>query len=295
MLKNSFKQFLKFILVMFFGFFFATNASATTDENGAIIENNTFGTAYPIGYWQYHGSTICKLEAGKPEAFFSFTANANDRVYASITLSQELVNTGAKVEIFNTTSLTSAISTGIKVVNPTSITPFIFANAASTANSQNFYIKVTRGTFVGNMYFPVSINNRIYSANGTFNFTGTASNAGNPNILTNPSGVDSSVIYMDLTNNTTIPNGAIVKSITTTGTLNPSNLGGITHKILSAENNVWYTAIVSGTFGLTTSNNLKVAKKWSFKYNFKAKSSSKMSNVKANITYEYDLTNQFKY
>ncbi|WP_151029530.1 hypothetical protein [Aliarcobacter cibarius] len=145
------------------------------------------------------------------------------------------------------------------------------------------------------MYFPVSINNRIYSANGTFNFTGTASNAGNPNILTNPSGVDSSVIYMDLTNNTTIPNGAIVKSITTTGTLNPSNLGGITHKILSAENNVWYTAIVSGTFGLTTSNNLKVAKKWSFKYNFKAKSSSKMSNVKATITYEYDLTNQFKY
>ena len=37
MLKNSFKQFLKFILVMFFGFFFATNASATIDENGAII------------------------------------------------------------------------------------------------------------------------------------------------------------------------------------------------------------------------------------------------------------------
>ena len=280
---------------MFFGFFFATNASATTDENGAIIENNTFGTAYPIGYWQYHGSTICKLEAGKPEAFFSFTANANDRVYASITLSQELVNTGAKVEIFNTTSLTSAISTGIKVVNPTSITPFIFANAASTANSQTFYIKVTRGTFVGNMYFPVSINNRIYSANGTFNFTGTASNAGNPNILTNPSGVDSSVIYMDLTNNTTIPNGAIVKSITTTGTLNPSNLGGITHKILSAENNIWYTATVAGIFGLTTSNNLKVAKKWSFKYNFKGTSSSTMSNVKAAISYEYDLTKQFVY
>ena len=179
--------------------------------------------------------------------------------------------------------------------NPTSITPFIFANATSTANSQTFYIKVTRGTFVGDMYFPVSINNRIYSANGTFNFTGTASNAGNPNILTNPSGVDSSVIYMDLTNNTTIPNGAIVKSITTTGTLNPSNLGGITHKILSAENNIWYTATVAGIFWLTTSNNLKVAKKWSFKYNFKAKSSSKMSNVKATITYEYDLTNQFKY
>ena len=293
MLKNSSKQFLKFILVMFFGFFFATNASATTDENGAIIENNTFGTAYPIGYWQYHGSTICKLEAGKPEAFFSFTANTNDRVYSSITLAQELLNTGVSVQIFNSSQL-PITPVNSAIVNPTSITPFIFANATSTANSQTFYIKVTRGTFVGDMYFPVSINNRIYSANGTFNFTGTASNAGNPNILTNPSGVDS-FIYMDLTNNTTIPNGAIVKSITTTGTLNPSNLGGITHKILSAENNIWYTATVAGIFGLTTSNNLKVAKKWSFKYNFKAKSSSKMSNVKATITYEYDLTNQFKY
>ena len=100
---------------------------------------------------------------------------------------------------------------------------------------------------------------------------------------------------MDLSTNTTIPKEAIVKSITTTGTLSPSNLGGITHKILSAENNVWYTATVAGIFGLTTSNNLKVAKKWSFKYNFKGTSSSTMSNVKAAITYEYDLTKQFKY
>lgn len=295
MLKNSFLKLLKFFLVMVFGLSFATNAFATTDQYGSIIDNNTSSTAYPIGYWQYMPSTICNLKAGQTVAFFSFTANANDRVYASITLAQELVNTGAKVEIFNPTSLTSAISTGINVVNPTSVIPFIFANADATTNSQTFYIKVTRGTFVGDMLFPVSINKRISSGMGTFNFTGTASNPGNPNVLTNPNGVDSSVIYMDLSTNTTIPKEAIVKSITTTGTLNPSNLGGITHKILSAENNVWYTATVAGIFGLTTSNNLKVAKKWSFKYNFKAKSSSKMSNVKATITYEYDLTNQFKY
>ena len=41
MLKNSSKQFLKFILVMFFGFFFATNASATTDENGLYLHKGT--------------------------------------------------------------------------------------------------------------------------------------------------------------------------------------------------------------------------------------------------------------
>ena len=172
---------------------------------------------------------------------------------------------------------------------------FIFARANSTSNSQTFFIKVTRGNYVGDMFFSPSINNRISSGNSTFNFTGTATNPGNPNILTNPNGVDSSVIFMDLTTNSTIPTGAIVKSFTTSGSLTPSNLGGITHKILSAQNNVWNTAIVSGTFALTTSNNLEVARIWSFKYNFKAKSSSKMSNVKANISYEYDLTDQFQH
>ncbi|QKF78419.1 hypothetical protein [Arcobacter defluvii] len=293
MLKNCFRLVLKFILVMFFGFLFATSASATINENGAIIENNSFATAYPIGYWQYHASTVCMLEAGETEAYFSFTANSGDRVYASAILSQDYVNSGMTIQTFNNNQVSLAPASD-DVITSASVLPFIFANASATSNSQTFFIRVTRGSYVGDMFFPISINNRISSGMGTFNFTGTASNTGNPNILTNPNGVDSSVIYMDLTNNTTIPNGAIVKSFATTGTLNPSNLGGITHKILSAENNVWYTAIVSGTFGLTTSNNLKVAKKWSFKYNFKGTSSSKMSNVKAKISYEYDLTNQFQ-
>ena len=295
MLKNSSKQFLKFILVMFFGFFFATNASATTDENGAIIENNTFGTAYPIGYWQYHGSTICKLEAGKPEAFFSFTANTNDRVYSSITLAQELLNTGVSVQIFNSSQL-PITPVNSAIVNPTSITPFIFANATSTANSQTFFIKVTRGSYVGDMFFPVAVQNRIGTGVGTFNFTGTATNAGNPSILTNPNGVDSSVISMNLTTNSTIPTGAIVKSISTASTITPS-MSGVTHKILSAQTNVWYTSSVSsatsGTFAITTANNLEVARTWSFKYNVKPKGASTMKNVKATINYEFDKTNQF--
>ena len=54
MLKNSFKQFLKFILVMVFSSLLATSASsATIDETGAIIDNNTFATAHTMGYWQF--------------------------------------------------------------------------------------------------------------------------------------------------------------------------------------------------------------------------------------------------
>ena len=48
-------------------------------------------------------------------------------------------------------------------------------------------------------------------------------------------------------------------------------MSGVTHKILSAQTNVWYTSSVtsatSGTFAITTANNLEVARTWSFKYN----------------------------
>lgn len=296
MLKNSFKQFLKFILVMVFSSLLATSASsATIDETGAIIDNNTFATAHTMGYWQYHGSTICRLKADQTVAYFSFTANANDRVYASVTLDQAYVGTNASIQIFNANqSPSSTIST--TVINPTSLMPFIFAPANSTLNSQTFFIKVTRGSYVGDMIFPVRIENRIGTGVGTFNFTGTATNAGNPSILTNPNGVDSSVISMNLTTNSTIPTGAIVKSISTASTITPS-MSGVTHKILSTQTNVWYTSSVSsatsGTFAITTANNLEVARTWSFKYNVKPKGASTMKNVKATINYEFDKTNQF--
>ena len=51
---------------------------------------------------------------------------------------------------------------------------------------------------------------------------------------------------MDLTNKSTIPVGAIVKSITTSGTISPSK-GGILHKISSNQNNIWHTATVEGS------------------------------------------------
>ena len=76
-------------------------------------------------------------------------------------------------------------------------------------------------------------------------------------------------------------------------------MSGVTHKILSAQTNVWYTSSVSsatsGTFAITTANNLEVARTWSFKYNVKPKGASTMKNVKAIINYEFDKTNQFQY
>ena len=103
-------------------------------------------------------------------------------------------------------------------------------------------------------------------------------------------------LSMDLTNNSTIPAGALVKSITTSGTLYPS-LGGIHHKISPTVTSLWYDSTVasatSGYYDISLYNNLDVAQQWNFRYNSTATSSSTMSNVKATINYEYDVTDQF--
>jgi len=258
----------------------------------AITGNNSFSTAYLMGYWEYHGSTICKLEAGQNAAYFKFIASDGDRVYASVSVDSD--EEGAIIETFNQNQ--HKIDEGSIVINPEIGIPFIYANADATSNGQYFYIKVTRGSYSGDMYFPVSINNRISSGNGTFSFTGTASNPGNPDILTNPNGVDSTIISMNLTNNSDIPNEAMVKSITTSSRISPS-IRGITHRIFSSETNTWYTSTVSsstsGYYNISLSDDLNVKRSWSFRYNATAMSASTMSNVKATISYEYDVTRQF--
>jgi hypothetical protein len=155
MLKSIFRQLLKFVLVMFVGFSFVTTASAAS---GAITGNNTFATAHLMGYWKYATSTICMMDVNQSEAWFKFTTNANDRVFASTLLDQGSINKGVSIQILN--SIPSMISEGHQVVNPTSVVPFIFANVDS-ASSQTFYIRVTRGSYAGDFYFPVAIQDRI--------------------------------------------------------------------------------------------------------------------------------------
>ncbi|WP_281884769.1 hypothetical protein [Paenibacillus sp. YYML68] len=263
--------------------------SSATPALASITGNNTFGTAYNMGYWKTSTSDVNILPAGIAEAYFKFTANAGERVYAKSTYNTNY--TGMTIEVLNSSGM--QVSYGTTVINPDSL-PFIYANANATSNSQTFYIRVSRGSYDGDMYFTVSVLDRIKSGSGTFSFTGKAVNSGNSGL--NPSGVDSSVISMDLTNNTSIPRNAIVKSVTTSGSQSPSQ-GNVTHKIMPNQTMVWYTSTVSssssGSYTINVANGLHVAKMWSFKYNAKATASSTMSNVKATFNYEYDVTDQF--
>ncbi|MCG3675287.1 hypothetical protein L5F46_10940 [Aliarcobacter butzleri] len=294
MFKFSFKPLLKSILVMFFGFVFTTNAFGTP---GVITGNDSFNTAHSIGYWEYHSSTVAKLEVtekNQTDSYFSFRVNKGDRVYVRISLGQEYLNSGVNLQIFdsNRDKKTNINST---IINPNTNSQFIFDNIDGESASQTFYIKVNKGSYTGDIVFSVSVNKRIYSNIATFDFTGTASNPGNPNFLNNPSGVDSSVISMNLTNNTTIPTGAIVKSITTAGNIS-SGKGALIYKISSNQNSsIWYQSSTALDYNISLNDKLEVKKIWSFKYNQKSAGASNMSKVKATINYEYDITkNNFK-
>ncbi|TLS72450.1 hypothetical protein FE246_03415 [Aliarcobacter thereius] len=287
MLKQSFKQLLKVILVMFFvGLFGATSAF------GQIMGNNSFQTAHSFGYWEYHFSGTTFLEAGEDDAYYSFWANTGDRLFVRLGVHSDYIGSGMNLQIFDSNQKEIDIPNS-HIINPTSPYAFIFENVNGTSNSQNFFIKVNRGTYIGNMVFTVSMEKRIYSSIEKFPFTGIASNPGNTDILANPNGVDSSIITMNLTNNSSIPNGAIVRSITTTGKVSP-NKNGLLHKISINQDNIWRTAAVNGNgYDITVNDDLEVKRIWSFRYNQKVPGASTMKDVEANINYEYDITNGF--
>jgi len=269
MLKNSFKQLLKLMLLVFLGF--STNANA---DYGAIEGNYNINQAFNIGPWEYGGGEFGLFNPGEKEAYFSFMSyNGTDRVY---------VRTwdGYTIEQVDSNGDTLNRNTSDDVTHPTTY-PYI--NIDATTKYKTIYVKVSRDTDIGKAYYGIGVDNRIKTSFKTFEFTGTASN---------PGGATSSEVYMDLSNNDDIPNNAIVTSIKTDGDLDKS-LGGVVHQIFSGDTNNWYTAIVKGIFSIDVSNNLQVKQVWKMRYSHQALSSSNMHNIEVDIRYEYDLTEQF--
>ena len=253
--------------------------------------NNDFSTATNLGKWKYSSGALTVLDPDQDEAYVKFTASAGDRVYVKSTYQSEYGD--MFIELYDKNY--NYIDTGYEVINPNSLTPFLYVNADATSTSNVFYAKVTRDpNYTGTMYFTVSVDNRIKSGSKEFAFFFFSTNSGNAGLDLN--GVDSSVITLDLTKDTTIPKDAKVKLVSTRSSMTPSQ-GNVTHKIMSSHNKAWYTALASnatsGSYNISLTDDLKLSSIWSFKYNAKATAASTMKNVRANFSYEYDLTDQF--
>jgi hypothetical protein len=133
--------------------------------------------------------------------------------------------------------------------------------------------------------------------------TGTITTIAVPGIATNTgnnpfsaSGKNSTEISVNLTNNTTIPNDAIISHIATVATQSPHQ-SNAKHHIKPASSSTWFESLIltssSGRGSylyLSVNDNIAVKQIWSFRYNAALMSSSTMSNVKLEIKYRYDDT-----
>lgn len=230
------------------------------------------------------------MPEGEKESYFTFTANKGERLYVRSSTRSEYK--GMSIEIYNKNKV--LVSKGTEVINPDTPLPFIYAITDAKENNETFYVKVSRGSYTDDIYFTLSIYDRIKAGSETFAFSGTAENKGNTSL--SPNGSDSTVLRLDLTKQTSIPKDAIVKRISTTATQIPSQ-GNTKHSIMSEENKVWHRALTNsstqGNYGITLDDNLSVSSIWNFKHNTLATAKSTMKNVKLKIDYEYNVTSQY--
>lgn len=272
------------------GVLFAPSASASAFQVSTITGNHSFETANPVGYWKYKNIDTAVLPEGEKESYFTFTANKGERLYVRSSTRSEYKR--MSIEIYNKNKV--LVSKGTEVINPDTLLPFIYAITDAKENNETFYVKVSRGSYTDDIYFTLSIYDRIKAGSETFAFSGTAENKGNTSL--SPNGSDSTVLRLDLTKQTSIPKDAIVKRISTTATQIPSQ-GNTKHSIMSEENKVWHRALANsstqGNYGITLDDNLSVSSIWNFKYNTLATAKSTMKNVKLKIDYEYDVTSQY--
>jgi hypothetical protein len=258
-----------------------------------ITDNYTQATAYNFGSWSYINSSGTAIMANDAdESWFKFTVGANEHIYLRV--SSDRAYAGMSVQIKNGLGVNvgSSRSNPNNIIDTTGVTPALYLDVDNDSSStQTFYAVVSRGnSYQSAMYFNISAYNRIRTGSGTFSFSGTASNNGNSPY--NANGVDSTILTLDLTNSSAIPNNAIVTNVSTSGTQSPSQ-GNVRHKIRPSSTTTWYTSTVSsatsGSYSISLNNNFAAKQTWSFSYNALASAKSTMKNVKITLKWQYDL------
>ena len=258
----------------------AIDAQAATSITG----NNTRSTAYNYGRWSSINSNYATiiLESGQTESWLQFTLSPGEHIYLRASYQEEYAGEWFEVQNGVGITLGTPQMTPQNVYNADSITPDIYLDCDNDSTStRNYYLVLHRGS--------VDINKSIYFSLSAYERIKTSSV--NVSIIS-MSGVDSSVILVNLTNDTKIANKAIVTGISSSGTQSPSQ-GNVHHMIMPASNGNWYTSTVSsassGHYNIDIDDGIPVKQKWSFKYNALATAKSTMRNVKLTIEFQYDL------
>ena len=237
------------------------------------------------------GTTVQEKETDK---WYKFTLGAGKRIYLRSSYSNRMEE--ATFELFRDNTRVDWKNISDEILESSTGTKFVAFNIDNTTSStQTYYIHLHRPeTSIGVFYFELTMYERIRKGNGTFNFSGTARNSGNPATSSgvNYARTDSTILSRNLTNDTSIPPNAIVSSVRTKGTQSPSQ-GNVRHKIMPASVGTWYESTVasasSGYFGISADDLIPAKQQWMFCYNVLSPASSTMKNISIEIDWEYDL------
>lgn len=254
---------------------------------------STISTAYDFGDWEYAYSKMpAVVPTGQQTAYYKFSLAPEDKVYASLLLTS--YDDGTIIMFLNDKG--EAIDYGFSGSASMQDTPArgkikygnnglskLVVNIDGTQTNGVAYLQITKvnPNSISSGGTP-AIHTRIKEGRGTFSFSGTASNSGNST---------SSVISLNLTNNTSIPPHAVVDRIRTTSDISYS-VGGVRHQI-NPGGIGWltsaYTSAEDGDFEIGTQFNIEARQPWQFRYTQTALKSTKMSRVKMQIYWEYDI------
>lgn len=269
----------------------AADAQDITNIKG----NNTKETAYKYGKWSLINSNdaLIVLESEKEESWVQFTLSPGEHIYLRSNYRDQYAGEWFEIQDDAGIQQGNPQYTPKNVYNANSINSCLYLNCDNDSDStRNYYLVLHRGSVDKNknICFSLSANNRIKKSSTSVSIPGIAANRGNMSL--DFAGVDSSEISVDLTNNTKIPDKAIVTRITSYGTQSPRQ-GGVHHMIMPEDKGIWYTANVSdadsGSYYINVDDNIFVKQKWRFKYNATAMAGSTMKDVRLSIDFKYDL------
>lgn len=251
-------------------------ASGQYDENES---NDTFATAYNMGAWKYN-YLLGTISSTADNDYFKFYASQGDRF--ALNLKSIPTNCGYQVTLYDANQ--NIVNTSTKGNSSNQIIRYI------VPQSGNYYVKVT---YSSGTLDPTDSYNLEFIDN--FKKTTTSFSSLPSTISSSGYGKYSTSAIVNLKDNTDIPVGATVKSINITGNFSP-NLGNTYLEVQNSIEGVWHssrlaTSSVNANFpDVTVVNNLPVKSSWAIRYYSQSYSTSKISSLKLNLTYEYDST-----
>lgn len=255
--------------------------------------HDSMSDAYSWGAYSKYKSIYLSLPEGQNDIWVKFTLSSGSKIYAKSSYNDKL-DQGMIVEMKDSRGnlLDDAYSPD-NIYGMDSVSPFMAVKCDNdTSSTQTYYIHLSRGSNTSNLSTVITLNERIKTGRGEFKFSGTANNTGNKPVSL--AGKDSSVLSLNLKNDTSIPPEAVVTSVKTSGIQSPSQ-GNVRHMILPSSNtSVWYTAefanSANGSYTIDKTDAYEAKQVWQFKYNTLASVSSTMKSVKLTLEWEYDIS-----